>query len=336
MSLLTMKIPHAVLLIALSSAISLSVDGRPRAVPITPLHLEEITMPGLDLEGIVVSMIYSEGKLVFGQFNGSRMFVVADVQNGSCFSAVLEGRGPGEVVRPDFKSMEPSQGGFVFFDAYGPRQATLSDASIGISAPQKHIAIPHAMNGVVAFRGEYLDVSLQGDRELVAYNSAFTKRREVGKYPKWRHDPSWMPAFAYGKHLVSVSGKDKLFLFYNYYPQIRIYTDVDKRPKDISMDYDGKDSGPKNTYYVVKPVAGEDYVIALTYRGEQNSQRPELQVFNWDGLILARYELDRVVHGMAVDFESGTLYTYNEAEPFSLYRAQIPFNIIKSETIPGL
>lgn len=305
--------------------ISLRVEGRPRSMPLVPLHLEEMTVPGLNIDGVVVSLTYVDGKLVFGQFKGASVFIVADLQDGHCFSAVREGRGPGEVIRPDLKSVVPTSGGFLFYDAYGQRKATLSKESITVSTPQKHISIPHAMNGVVSFRGEYLDIALQGDREMLAYNSSFTRRREVGKFPKWRRDPSWLPGFAYGKHLVTLPEKDKLLLFYYYYPQIRIYTDVDKRPKDINMDYYGNDIGPRNVYYAVKPVAGKDYVLALTSKGGQGAPLPELQILDWDGQILARYELDRAVHGMAMDFESGTLYAYCDSMPNCLCKVRIPF-----------
>lgn len=137
---------------------------------------------------------------------------------------------------------------------------------------------------------------------------------KVGTMPLWHKfsaDPMELP-FIYLKSCVAKPDGDRFVSFYCYFKRFRIYSKEGDLIREVTVENGEKEELDKNSsnwkfYYSHMPVATDDYIFMLA-DSESVEGTKDLQVFNWDGEPIAKYNLAKNVQSIAYDSQRKKLY----------------------------
>ena len=271
-------------------------------------------------------MIVTNGHLVMASTRASHIFRVFPLPlTGENFCDVREGRGPGEVVGLDYKSLAAEGDGFWFMDAAGARKGTFSSHRINITRSFYRLQPTDTKNGFIQLRDGYLDINTDGsDKEYVLYDKTLVRKTPIGKYPKWDRSGQMLNLFTYIKFLAVKPSKDRFVAAYGRFPKIRIMTSKVSLKKEVDLNVSKKPLDPNFVYYLSKPCVNDSYICIVSQGGVAGNTAPELQILDWNGRLLKRFTLDNRVDLFAVDFENWVIYTYSHESPGSVFSSAIP------------
>lgn len=141
----------------------------------------------------------------------------------------------------------------------------------------------------------------------------------------------------YAKFVVSNVKQKKFAVFYQSFPKFRIYNELGELQKSILIKDDNSikystENRDQNLIYFSFPYATENfiYVMRVNKTNDQimedlNNFKPEILVWNWDGDLVARYLLDKIISRFAVSEKYKTLYGSFMMIENEIYSFDLPF-----------
>ena len=244
-------------------------------------------------------------KIVIYQDNTDYPFVVYPLPlTGEGFYEGTRGRGPGEVLRPDVRSFVGTTNGFSFVDLGGVKKSYEWDDTGGfrcVSTQDINIGA-EPLNGVKELSTGYLNMSMDPSFEY-----RLTNKDGVGdyicSYPDFETDPNDMMPMRFNKTLTVHPDKDKFAAFYGFDPYLRIVSSEGKILKEVLLPLEGVERKPYARPFCFSGNACSDEKHILAKFADR-----DILLFNWNGKLLRRFQLDTDVSWFTYDFEKDTLY----------------------------
>lgn len=241
------------------------------------------------------------------------------------FSAGTKGQGPYEFLTLDRTFSETSQGFKLFELASNKVKEVVVDA-----AGTFKVVVDKQLNveerGLNRFlfleNGRYCFISDKEESEFVLLDEE-ENLTYFGIYPDGilAKKDGELNRFVYNKLTVANPKGDKFASFYSYMKCCRIYNSkgdmlaetMVERPKTI-------ESGERYVYYSSFPYADNESIYLLT--NEKDST--VLEVWNWEGVLTARYLLDKPVYCLAVQSKQKKVYALCKDKESVIYTFDIP------------
>lgn len=270
--------------------------------------------------------IVADNHLIIANRQTERIFTVFALPlDGSGFEAIHFGRGPEELIDPDFMSMVPDDQGFLVADADDYMKAfSISDGGISLTRKERMFT-ETLLNGVIKINGSFLNYNIN-NRERQPYEYSISRANGskgfVSPSPRWDEsidESSFQGAFMYANCHVAQPHGDKIAEFYTRFRKVRIIDSSGHLLTETSVNYpnsaerihdlpDGS-GGYYQTYGMV--VASEYRIVAQAINAMRTGTTEsvsEFQVWDWYGHILQRLIIKEPINNFAVDFKSGLLY----------------------------
>lgn len=131
---------------------------------------------------------------------------------------------------------------------------------------------------------------------------------------------------------MAVRPDGKMFAaFYGYFKRFRVYDHKGILLKDISLEIEpySKEIEPnlsdRMVYYFAYPKASNKYIYALCKNAKSDAViAPELQIWTWDGVSVAKYKLDRPISLFSVSEKHQKIYAINGEYEEEVYVYSLP------------
>ena len=328
----------------LASALAGCGHSRPERVNIdsVPLQRATFTVHPLDSNRILnPTAIYCCGGHVVIFDGGSTPFLTfwtGDSLHHE-FSAGSIGQGPNEFLHPRDNYFVASDSGFYLLDSGMEWEVRLKGESLQV-VNKVPITTYDAINQLVRLGGgRYIMAGLtdgsSGEHLLFDQNTGSLV--PFGEYP-----PS--DAFDTGEFIFNLNftagreGKPCVWDFYQNRNLIRQYSTEGELLRELALDGIREWHNPADTRLIMeyhpywrRVVATDNRIYTLFYHQETIDEidsgdcTPELQVWDWDGRLQARYLFDRPYSDIAVS-EAGVLYAINQIErdAYQVYTFRLP------------
>lgn len=250
------------------------------------------------LSGTVLGIFCTEDYLVFSLQNPEFCFAALPLSfDRTPFYFGRIGRGPGEMIHPDFKSIQTSVGNsFSVFDSGRFKTVSLADGEAVVTISEEELGISGPFNGMQRFGDGHIDIDINmqegsSDYEFVRYDADGEISTFLSKYPNWAGE-SENKLFCYIKNFVTSDDGRFLASFYGHFPCARFIDETNNRIHTVRLDLP-QESGDvlSRRCYVGRPFVDGDSVSAL-YQTEKNS---EVHKWTWDGSFISRTVLSQRV-----------------------------------------
>ena len=255
------------------------------------------------------------------------------------FSAGSIGQGPNEFLHPRDDYFAASDSGFYLLDSDMEWEVRLKGESLQV-VNKVPIPIPDAINQLVRLgNGRYIMAGLtdgNDEGEHLLYNQNDNRLFSVGK--PLSSNEYGMRFFLDFKFTAGQEGRNHVWDFYMYHNLIRQYSTEGELLRELTLDGVTERHNSIGNFrtlevypYWRKAVPTDDRIYTLFYNGETQENAiagdctPELQVWDWDGRLQARYLFDRPYSDIAVS-EAGVLYAINQIErdAYQVYTFRLP------------
>lgn len=282
--------------------------------------------------------------------SGNHLVVASNVKTGHVFnvyslplggdeySGVNLGRGPGELIRPDFNSMVGVKEGFMVADADDcVKFFRIGSGGIEQSGSER-IFDPGPLNGVIRLGDAYLNYNF--DRQEHPYEFVALKtdgsRDYLGEVPDWDKNIGSNSAEAISEYMnmhVSRPKNDRIAEFYCWYRKVRILDAGGNVLHETSINY--PTPSDRQGYYCtygMAPCASNTRIVALAENAfrivdPKDVVKPkdysEFQVWDWEGHLLKRIITKTIITKYTVDFSTGILYGLNPDNENVIYTVDI-------------
>lgn len=271
-------------------------------------------------------VLVTDNHLVIANRNTGKAFIIYNLPlNGDGFEAVHFGRGPEELIDPDFMSMTAKDGMVMVADADDYMKSfSIGNGKVGLYEKQR-MFIESLQNGVMMVRNRFLNYNIN-NRDTQPYEFSISRpdgsQGFISESPHWDdsiEESSIQGALIYTNCHVAQPHGDRIAEFYTRFRKVRI-VDIHGRllsetainyPNSSERIHDQPDGsgGYYQTYGMV--VASDDRIVAQAINAMRLAPPEgcsEFQVWDWDGNLLKRIMIKEPINNFAVDFVSGHLY----------------------------
>ena len=255
------------------------------------------------------------------------------------YSGGLRGRGPGEFpTEVDRRSFLPVDGGFevVGLDMC-IRRVEIGDSEIGVTDGFR-LRGQMTPNGLYRLgSGVYVAWEAPGgNNEYAIINTATGAKRAFGTYPDLAGRPLTVSEqmFAYIKNSVVKPDGSRFASFYSAFKFWRLYDSEGNLLREIQVTEGRQAPGvlphdPAMWFvaYASYPMATDDYIYILCENRLRNEPFPatsELQVWDWEGSLIGRYELDQPIILFAISQRFKQLYGVTGSDIDRIYVYPLP------------
>lgn len=243
---------------------------------------------------------------------------------GEGFSSVHFGKGPGELIDPDYLSITFDDNRFMIADKDDYYKSySISDNGI-IPIGQTRLYNKDIQNGIFKFGGKILnnnDDRVNHYSEYVVLNTDGSKEY-LGDVPEWDEEITMeMNSFYYWNYRVIHPEGKKLAEFFWRFRKVRILDDKGHVLSETSINYPTPadrvpDSEGIYSAYGGIPCASKTRIVQFAenafLRKSSGNISPrtisEYQVWDWEGHLLKRFIIKEHLELFTVDFTSGTFY----------------------------
>ncbi len=256
--------------------------------------------------------------------------------------AGLKGRGPGEFSIADARSLTADKDGIFLFDGGGANQIKrihIVDDKLSFET-SAYIKSLTPVNGFLDLGNDEIcyapyDVDMKNDLEYVIMNIKDGSVKEVSPYPGLTNNYAngVERMFAYLKNGVVKPDKSRFASFYVRFKFLRIHDAEGEVLKNVNVEIEPYNKTYDSDYtkrfiaYGSYPKATDKYIYvfcANRYADDLPAGRTELQIWDWDGMPVAKYVLDQRLDCFAISERDGLLYAINNLEEDRIYTYQIP------------
>lgn len=244
------------------------------------------------------------------------------------FSDGYRGGGPNELIdaRPDYFAKTDSS--FFILDSQIERELILKGNKIQIINNQPLI-FPDAINRLVRVdKDVYIMAGLTNGIDKAEHTKCTPDgNRSFGEYPTKGIDDGIQQFFFDTKFTAGKMGEKTIWDFYFYHNLIRQYSIDGELLQEVSLDLKEEHentvsmlSSDRIIEYWNRVVVEGDYIYVLFHNKEHRSKdAPELQKWDWDGNLIARYQLDKYYNHYAIS-DKGILYAMDVFDhPYEVY-----------------
>lgn len=241
------------------------------------------------------------------------------------FSAGTKGQGPDEFLMLDRTYSETSQGFKLFELASNKVKEIAVDASGSfkvVANKQLNIEGRGLNRFLFLENGRCCFVSDKEEYEFALLDEKGSLTY-FGDYPNGilEKGDDELNRFTYNKLTVSNPKGDKFASFYAYVKCCRIYNSKGELSVETMLEQPKKTaSGERYVYYSSYPYADNEYIYLLTNENEGKV----LEVWNWEGILLARYLLDKPIDCLAVYSKQRKMYALCKENENIIYTFDIP------------
>lgn len=296
-----------------------------------PLTSETFQVHNLDSTKLLNprNIFYFDNHIVLLESNNEPIFSFWSTDNLDYeFSDGHKGGGPNEFIHPGTKYFEKTDSCFYILDSHIEKQVQLVGNKIHV-INETPIVFNDAINQLVNLGdGTYIMAGMtdgSDNAEHVLLTPA--GKTTFGEFPEQGMKDGIEKFMLNYKITAGKIGQKSIWDFYIYHNLIRQYSIDGKLLREISLelDNDSKNSasmlsdGSAISYWE-HVVVEKDFIYALFNFGKRGTDKvPELQVWDWDGNLTARYQLDKWYDRFAVS-DNGVLYAMDTMNhPYEVY-----------------
>lgn len=293
--------------------------------PLTTLSADSITIPPVLLS--VTRLFIVHDMLVAYEQQKDTLFSFWKLPECQyLFNAGIKGQGPNDFLMLD-RSFVESKEGFRAFELPSNRVKELRIDSAGtfeLVSEQRLKVNQMPLNRFLFLAdSSYCFLSQDDEHEYTLLD----KKHNIHQFSSYPFDllekeEGEVNNFVYNKLTVSKSDGEMFASFYVYIKMMRIYDRHGKMLKEVVMEHPDSslDDGEKNIYYQYYPCADDKYIYALTKQEEQ----PILEVWTWNGELIAHYSLDKKIGNFVVSNKYHTIYAIDKNVEDKIYVYKLP------------
>lgn len=244
------------------------------------------------------------------------------------FSDGYKGSGPNELIDPYTDYFTKSDSSFYILDSNIEREFKLKGNKIHFINGQALI-FPDAINRLVRVdKDVYIMAGLTNGIDKAEHTKCTPDgNRSFGEYPTKGIDDGIQQFFFDTKFTAGKMGEKTIWDFYFYHNLIRQYSIDGELLQEVSLDLKEEHentvsmlSSDRIIEYWNRVVVEGDYIYVLFHDKEHRSKdAPELQKWDWDGNLIARYQLDKYYNHYAIS-DKGILYAMDVFDhPYEVY-----------------
>lgn len=247
------------------------------------------------------------------------MFKMPDFEYQGQFG--MKGEGPEDFVLPSIRAVSQNETSFVLNDMNRLKNISMNESEPHISS----IVMPYDFkyfNGLVKLKDSLFccNAGYESEYELM-FLYPDGQSRELGEYPE-RVEPRFQNVLArnqaYNSLLVAKPDGTRLAVFYQHIPRFRIYNTDGKLESDNIMEIPPCQELPdedddKRYIHPIAIYATDNYIYTLNLDMTSEEignqiKNPNIQLFDWEGHPLKRYQLDCYISSFIVDASKNTVY----------------------------
>lgn len=295
-----------------------------RLPALKPLEADSVSIPPVLLS--VTRLFIANDMLVAYEQRRDTLFSFWSLPHCDyLFSAGIKGQGPDEFLMLDRTYSETPQGFKLFELASNKVKEVAVDASgtFKVVADKQLNIKERGLNRFLFLEnGRYCFVSEREEHEFVLLdgngNSTYFGDYPNGILEKGNDEQN---RFAYNKLTVANTKGDKFASFYSYVKCCRIYNSKGEMLTETMLEQPKKTaSGERYVYYSSYPYADNEYIYLLTNENEKKV----LEIWDWEGILVARYLLDKPIDCLAVDSKQRKVYALCKENENVFYTFDIP------------
>lgn len=287
---------------------------------------EIVTLSG-DRDTISSPMLYprnifiSDNKLVVLNEKTDTLFQVFSLPDlHYAYSFGIKGEGPEDFNMPAINVVSYEEDGFTLLDVNKLKHIHVSDEASTVSSEVLPFDFPY-YNGMMKLSDSLYccDAGLEEDKEYMFLRLG-SEPVLRGEYPENvdRFKETLARNQAYDKITVVKPGGGGFASFYRYTRRYRIYDSEGTLLDDVILDIapgnkEPDAEGENNYIHAISAFATENYIYTLNLdmvpkEIMEGNRMPNIQVFDWDGVPVKQYLLDRFISSFAVDEKGGKIY----------------------------
>ena len=286
----------------------------------------EIAAVSVDLPSLKPKNLFLSGNnlVVVNQSNQKIFNVFPLPLNGDCFSAVNYGRGPEEIIAPDYLSIKAVRNEIIVADEDDYlKRYSIKDKEIIFVGKERLFKKGH-QPGLFQLGDKYIEYN--DNRESANYEYRILNpdgnKEFIGEVPVWDNDIVPQKSALYYSNLRVVHPDGKRFAeFFWRFRKVRILDKDGNVLTETSVNYPTSsdlvpDSEGAYITYGGIPCASESRIVQFAQnefifnaKGEISPRTiSEYQVWDWEGHLLKRFIIKEHLELFTVDFTSGTFY----------------------------
>lgn len=253
------------------------------------------------------------------------------------YSAGIKGQGPQDFYDLERRMFEPTAKGFKVFSQPDRKikEVVVSDSGLWVNNDN---AITYKidetpLNGVLPVKDSTLIYwgGVESEKEYVLFDTQEGSRM-FSSYPAWENDQrEELPIFTYVKNSVLDADHTRFISFYGYFKRFRIHSVEGELLKEVTVQtppYEDKlaeNPLDRTVYYFTPPQTDGNYIYILCKNSTRTEEKaPELQIWNWEGEPVARYELDRPLTLFDISPQHHKLYAVDGEHEAEVYVYDLP------------
>lgn len=244
------------------------------------------------------------------------------------FSAANKGGGPNELIDPYSDYFAKSDSSFFLLDSQVEREIKVTGNGIQI-INNKPLIFSDAINQLVRVEEDtYIMLGFTDGSDIAEHTKCTPDGNSTfGKYPTKGIEDGIKQFNIDYKLTAGLMGKRTIWDFYESHNLIRQYSIDGELLQEVSLDFDEEQESTASTsdggqriYYWIRVIALNHHIYALfKYDTWKSTKVPELQVWDWDGNLTARYQFDKYYNAIAVS-DNGVLYAMDTMNhPYEVY-----------------
>lgn len=253
------------------------------------------------------------------------------------YSAGIKGQGPQDFYDLERRMFEPTAKGFKVFSQPDRKikEVFVSDSGLWVdndnALTYKIDETP--LNGVLPVKDSTLIYwgRIESEKEYVLFDTQ-EGSRTFSSYPAWGNDQrEELPIFTYVKNTVLNADHTRFISFYGYFKRFRIHSVEGELLKEVTVKtppYEDKlaeNPLDRTVYYFTPPRTDGNYIYILCKNSTRTEEKaPELQIWNWEGEPVARYEMDRPLTLFDISATHHKLYAVDGEHEEEIYVYHLP------------
>jgi len=295
-----------------------------------------------------IDIIIKNNKLIILEMISKDMFKVFDVSSLKyLYSFGERGQGPNDFLSNGINIIHNENDCVEIHDIDNVKFLRFLDtiAFIEKKLPISRINLRNPINGLGKLNDSiyFFDNIFEGDRkkEFTRQNIKTNKRYYFSILPNWYKNETIineMQKYSIYKASKKVlPPKKRIVVFYYRFPAMKIIDYDGNVCKEIKIRIQNQNFNAydaNTTYFTSQSFLTNDYIYAL-YLGkpndviiaEEDSFRPDLLIFNWEGSIVGRYVLDKPITAFTISEETGKIYgvsSLGDSHINSIYEFELP------------
>lgn len=253
------------------------------------------------------------------------------------YSAGIKGQGPQDFYDLERRMFEPTAKGFKVFSQPDRKikEVFVSDSGLWVDNDN---AITYKidetpLNGVLPVKDSTLIYwgGVESEKEYVLFDTQ-EGSRTFSSYPAWGNNQrEELPIFTYVKNSILNADHTRFISFYGYFKRFRIHSVEGKLLTEVTVQtppYEDKlaeNPLDRTVYYFTPPRTDGNYIYILCKNSTRTEEKaPELQIWNWEGEPVARYELDRPLTLFDISATRHKLYAVDGEHEDEIYVYDLP------------